>query len=61
VTFADVADEVMLELAENLLMKDQPISGIAAALGFAEQSAFTRALKKCAGTTPARWREKRVG
>jgi AraC-like DNA-binding protein len=61
VTFADVADEVLLELAEGLLMKDQPISEIAAALGFADQSAFTRAFKKWAGTTPARWRAKRVG
>ena len=39
----------------------QAIAEIAAALGFAEHSAFTRAFKAWSGTTPARWRAERGG
>ena len=37
-------------------MKDKSIAEVAAALGFAEPSAFTRAFKAWSRTTPARWR-----
>ena len=60
VTFAKLADETLLELAESLLIKGRPISEVSVALGFADKSAFTRAFKKWAGTTPARWRAERA-
>jgi len=42
-------------------MKDKKIAETATILGFAEQSAFTRAFKAWSGTTPARWRADRGG
>jgi AraC-like DNA-binding protein len=56
VTYSGLADEARFEAAQSFLRKDRRISEIAAALGFAEQSAFTRAFKSWSGTTPARWR-----
>jgi AraC-like DNA-binding protein len=44
------------QVAGSLLLKDRPISEVSAALSFADKRAFTRAFKKWAGTTPARWR-----
>ena len=60
-TYSGLADEAKYEAAQSLLMKDKRIAEIAAALGFAEQSAFTRAFKAWSGTTPARWRAARGG
>ena len=37
-----------------------PLSDVAAALGYAEQSAFTRAFARWRGTTPLRWRRENV-
>ena len=42
-------------------LKDKRIADIAEILGFADQSAFTRAFKAWSGTTPARWRAARSG
>ena len=42
-------------------MKERRIADIAALLGFAEQSAFTRAFKAWSGVTPGRWRAERKG
>jgi len=56
VSYSSLADEAKLETAQNLLVKGAPIADIAAQLGFAEQSAFTRAFKAWSGFTPARWR-----
>ena len=61
VTYSGLADEVRYEFAQGLLIKDKRIAEIAALLGFAEQSAFTRAFKAWSGTTPARWRAARKG
>jgi AraC-like DNA-binding protein len=61
VTYSGLADEAKCEAAQSLLMKERRIADIAALLGFAEQSAFTRAFKAWSGTTPARWRAERKG
>jgi len=59
VSYSSLADEAKLETAQNLLMKGGSIAEISAQLGFAEQSAFTRAFKAWSGFTPARWRAAR--
>jgi len=61
VTYSGLADEAKYEVAQSLLLKERRIADIAALLGFAEQSAFTRAFKTWSGTTPARWRAVRKG
>ncbi len=60
-TYSGLAEEAKFEAAQSLLLKDRTIAEIAAALGFAEPSAFTRAFKAWSGTTPARWRAERGG
>ena len=61
VTFSGLADEARFEAAQSLLLKDKRIAEVAAVLGFAEQSAFTRAFMRGSGTTPGRWRLQRAG
>jgi AraC-like DNA-binding protein len=55
--FRAVVDEVAAELAKAYL-RDQALglAEIAFLLGFADQSAFTRAFKRWTGVTPGRWR-----
>ncbi|HSH42600.1 MAG TPA: AraC family transcriptional regulator [Arenicellales bacterium] len=45
--------------ARLLVTTDRPISDIALACGFGEQSALTRAFKRRHGEPPARWRRRR--
>ena len=59
VTYSGLADEAKYDAAQSLLMKDKKIAEITEMLGFAEQSAFTRAFKTWSGVTPARWRAAR--
>jgi len=59
-TFAELLDLMRLELAQTLLLRDRPIQEIVVDLGFADASAFTKAFKKWAGTTPARWRTEQL-
>ena len=54
VSYSSLADEARYDAAQGLLRNGRPIAEIAAALGFAEPSAFTRAFKAWSGTTPAR-------
>ena len=61
VSYSSLVDEARFEAAQSLLMKDKRIAEIAAILGFAEQSAFTRAFKAWSGATPARWRAEKSG
>jgi AraC-like DNA-binding protein len=61
VTFSGLADEVRFDAAQSLLLKDWRVGEVAAALGFAEPSAFIRAFKSWSGTTSARWRAARNG
>lgn len=57
-TFQSVLDEVRLEAARQLLKRTRtPIEEIAAALCYADVSAFTRAFRRWTGTTPAQWRK----
>jgi len=55
VTYSKLADEARFDAARDLLIRGRPIAEVASSLGFAEQSAFTRAFKTWAGAPPARW------
>ena len=57
--FAVLADEGRFEIAKHMLANTtMDVSQIAAALDYAEASAFTRAFRRWSGTTPAAWRAK---
>lgn len=60
VSYSSLADAARYDAARGLLMKNRPISEIASTLGFADQSAFTRAFKSWAGVAPGRWRSARA-
>jgi AraC-like DNA-binding protein len=57
-TFRKVLDDVRFEVARHLLEHTRaPINEIAAALCYAEVSAFMHAFRRWTGTTPAQWRK----
>jgi AraC-like DNA-binding protein len=57
-TFRKVLDDVRFEVARHLLEHTRaPINEIAAALCYAEVSAFMHAFRRWSGTTPAQWRK----
>jgi AraC-like DNA-binding protein len=57
-SFRTLLEEVRFQLARDLLDNaNLPLSQIAGALGYADASAFTRAFRRWAGTTPGRWRQ----
>jgi len=60
VTFTDLVEQLKIERAQSLLLKEKPICQIASDLGFAQVSSFNRAFKKRVGQSPARWREMRM-
>jgi AraC-like DNA-binding protein len=52
-----IANEIRFEIARQLLTDTQvPLGQIAAALGYSEASAFTRAFRRWSGQTPTTWR-----
>jgi len=52
-----ITNEIRFEIARQLLEDTQvPLSEIAAALGYSEASAFTRAFRRWSGRTPTAWR-----
>lgn len=56
-TFQDVLDRVRYDTARHLLhMTNMPLPQIAASLGYANVSSFTRAFGRWSGDTPARFR-----
>ncbi len=56
-TFRGVLEEVRFEAACQLLAATHlPLDDIAAALGYAGTSPFTRAFRRSAGTSPGQWR-----
>lgn len=57
-TFREVLDDVRFEAACQLLGATRvPLDDVAAALGYAGASPFTRAFRQWSGTTPGQWRE----
>jgi AraC family transcriptional regulator len=51
-----------IQRAEQLLATTRfPIADIPTQVGFADQSHFTKALRRFVGATPKRWREDRQG
>lgn len=60
-SFQSLTEDTRRELAEGLLRDDRhSLAEIAFLTGFSEQSAFTRAFKRWAGTTPASYRRDRM-
>jgi len=52
-----IANEIRFEIARQLLEDTEvPLGQIAAALGYSEASAFTRAFRRWSGQTPTAWR-----
>jgi AraC-like DNA-binding protein len=52
-----ITNEIRFEIARQLLQDTQaPLGEIAAALGYSEASAFTRAFRRWSGQTPTAWR-----
>jgi AraC-like DNA-binding protein len=52
-----ITNEIRFEIARQLLTDTQvPFAQIAAALGYSEASAFTRAFRRWSGQTPTAWR-----
>jgi AraC-like DNA-binding protein len=60
VTFTDLAEQLRIERAQSMLLKEKPIDEISYDLGFGYVSSFNRAFKKRVGQSPARWREMRL-
>ena len=56
-TFRDVLEDVRFQAAYQLLGATQlPLDDVAAALGYAGVSPFTRAFRRLSGTSPGQWR-----
>jgi AraC-like DNA-binding protein len=59
-TFQQLSDEVRFEIARQMLDNStMTLSEIAAALAYADASAFSRAFSRWSGVTPGRWRVER--
>jgi AraC-like DNA-binding protein len=55
--YRGITNEIRFEIARQLLQDTQvPLAQIAAALGYSEASAFTRAFRRWSGQTPTTWR-----
>jgi AraC-like DNA-binding protein len=62
VTFQGVLDEVRFNTASHFLQStDMPLPHIACALGYAEETSFTRAFKRWSGLSPGRFRGRPQG
>jgi AraC-like DNA-binding protein len=57
--YRGISNEIRFEIARQLLEDTMvPLGEIAAALGYSEASAFTRAFRRWSGHTPTAWRAK---
>jgi AraC-like DNA-binding protein len=45
-----------MQLASRMLLEGEPVAGVAAAVGYESEAAFSRAFKKLVGGAPAIWR-----
>jgi AraC family transcriptional regulator len=54
-----MAPAAAVEKAKDLLQGVQPLSTVASACGFADQSHVTRVFTRAVGMTPAAWRRMR--
>ena len=55
--YRSISNEIRFEIARQLLENTEvPLGQIAAALGYSEASAFTRAFRRWSGQTPTAWR-----
>ena len=60
--FQELVDEGRFEIARQMLEDTKlDVGQIAASLGYARASAFSRAFRRWSGTTPALWRTGRTG
>jgi AraC-like DNA-binding protein len=61
-SFQELVDECSFEISQQMLEYTRhDVAQIAAALDYADSSAFTRAFRRWSGTTPARWRAAQAG
>lgn len=59
-SFNEIVNEVRFEVASQLLAETEiPLAQIAAALDYAEPSAFTHAFRRWSGSSPTEWRRAR--
>jgi AraC-like DNA-binding protein len=49
-----------MQLASRLLLDGEPVAGVAAAVGYESEAAFSRAFKKLLGEAPGTWRRANV-
>jgi AraC-like DNA-binding protein len=60
--YRDISNEIRFEIARQLLGEtDVPLGQIAAALGYSEASAFSRAFRRWSDETPKAWRLRHRG
>jgi len=60
--YRSISNEIRFEIARQLLEDTEvPLGQIAAALGYSEASAFTRAFRRWSGQTPTAWRTESHG
>ncbi len=60
VTFTDLAEQMRIERAQGLLLRNKRIGEVSSDLGFAYVSSFDRAFRKWVGQSPARWKKARI-
>jgi AraC-like DNA-binding protein len=56
-SFKLLRTSLLQQLAEEALGQGEPVTRVAEQLGFSDESAFNKAFKRWAGTTPARFRK----
>jgi AraC-like DNA-binding protein len=56
----DLAEQMRIERAQSLLLRNKRIGEVSSDVGFAHVSSFDRAFRKCLGQSPARWKKARM-